>query len=559
MSSSPRGKWDYVVIGSGFGGSVAALRLAQKGYRVAVVEAGQRWSAETLPTTSWATRKYLWQPALGCYGLQRMDLLDHILSVGGAGVGGGSLIYGNTLYTPLPPFFETPWIRRLGGASAWRPFYELAGKMMGVTDNPRLFEPDRVLRETAAEYGREDTFAPSPVGVCFGDPDQDQPDPYFFGEGPQRRGCSFCGACFVGCRHGAKNSLDRNYLFHAERLGVTVIAETEITAIEPRSADGGAGYRLHAKGTSRRLDRSEQVIEAGAVVVAAGVLGSLRLLWRSKLAGYLPRLSSQLGEGVRTNGEAILAVLNRDRDTDWSQGLAASSSVFPDEHTQVQVDRYPAGSDHLALLSTLLVDGGGSIPRPLRWLGALLRRPGDWLRLALPFGFARRSAILVVMQDLESSLRIVPKDRRPRRGPVALRTEATGKSRAPTYLPIANDFARRMARRVNGIAISALTEVVLDRPVTAHILGGNLLAESPAAGVVDTQQRAFGYPNLMVCDGSVIPTNLGVNPALSILAFTERAMSFIPPKAGEPETVHWLEADRRWGTQSLLLSHGNVG
>jgi cholesterol oxidase len=430
---------------------------------------------------------------------------------------------------------------------------------MGVTDNPRMFEPDRHLRETAAEYGRGHTFRPSPVGVYFGEPEQEVADPYFHGQGPPRQGCSFCGACFVGCRHRAKNSLDVNYLYLAEQLGACVLPERRVTAIQPLSADGADGYLLHTRRSTSRAGQPELLLRVRAVVVAAGVLGSLRLLWDSKLRGYLPRLSPRLGHDVRSNGEALVGVLARDRAADYSEGLAASSSVFPDEHTQVQVDRFPAGSDHLALMSTLLVDGGGPVPRPLRLLAAVARRPADWLRAAVPFGFARRGVVLVVMQDLDSALRIVPKRRWYWRRSQRLATEPDGRQPLPTYLPMANDFARRMARRMGGIAMSASSEVLLDVPATAHILGGCIIADRPEAGVVDAQQRVFGYQNLLVCDGSVLPTNLGVNPALSILAFAERALSFVPPKHGDASAIRWLEVDRRWGVQELMLAHGRAG
>ncbi|MBW1880816.1 MAG: GMC family oxidoreductase [Deltaproteobacteria bacterium] len=540
---------DWVVIGSGFGGSVAAMRLAQKGYDVTLLEAGRRWRAEDLPTSSWDL-DFNWLPALGCYGLMRMDLWRHALAWGGTGVGGGSLIYGNTLFVPLDSFFEAPAIATLGGAKALLPYFDLAKKMMGVVANPRLFEPDRFLRETAEEYGRGDTFTPSPVAVYFGEPDEEVPDPYFLGEGEPRTGCTFCGACFVGCRVGAKNSLDRNYLWFAERFGCRVCSRTRALAIRPLSEDGSGGYEVETERLTLNLRRPRQTIRARGVVVAGGVMGTLELLLACKQAGYLPRLSDQLGHRVRTNSEAIVGVTARDRSTDYSEGIAASSSVFPDLHTQVQADRYPAGSDSFSLLSTLLVDGGGWLPRPLRFLDAVRRRPLDFLRILPPFGFARRTIFLIVMQDLDSSLRI--ERRRRWWWPLSHRlvSRSSGADRVPTYVPMANDFTRRLAARMNGIARSSVTEVFLDRPATAHILGGCPIGESPAEGVIDGRQRVFGYENLLVCDGTVIPANLGVNPALSILAFAERAMSFVPPKA--PDSVQTLKVERVWGVEGLL-------
>ncbi|MBW2529514.1 MAG: GMC family oxidoreductase [Deltaproteobacteria bacterium] len=535
--------YDFVVVGSGFGGSVSALRLAQKGYRVAVIEEGRRFGPDDFPETTWDARRYHFMPRLGCHGIQRMDLLRHALVVGGAGVGGGSLVYGNTLFEPLAPFFELPRIRSLGGAATLRPYYELCRRMMGVTPNPRLFEPDRLLRETAGEYGRAETFTPSPVGVFFGDSERPTADPYFLGEGPARQGCNCCGGCFVGCRYDAKNSLDRNYLYLAEQLGVEVIPQVKVTAVEAVRD----GFVVHSRDSTTLGLRRRRTYRAEQVVVAAGVMGSLRLLLRSQRLGGLPRLSGRLGFDVRTNSESILGVM-APPGTDFSKGIAASSSVFPDEHTQVQADRYPAGSDTMGLLSTLLVPGDGLLPRPVRWLGEKLRHPWVAAQAVSPRGFAQRSIVLVVMQDLDSSFRLV--ERRLPFGGAVLGSEADA-APIPSYIPIANDFAERLARRVGGVALSSITEVLLDAPATAHILGGCVIGDGPEEGVVDSQHRAFGHPGLRVADGSVIPANLGVNPALSILAFAERAMSFVPTRKGRP--MRFLEVDRAWGVQDLLL------
>ena len=547
--------YDYVVIGSGFGGSVSALRLAQKGYKVAVLEAGRRWEKSDFPKTNWNARKYLWNPGLRCFGPQRMELLKHMLVVGGCGVGGGSLVYGNTLVRPLPAFFDKPAIQRLGGADGLVPFYELAEKMMGVVKNPRLFEPDRILRKTAETYGRAETFTPSPVGIFFSEEDETVADPYFLGEGPERTGCTFCGGCFIGCQHGAKNTLDNNYLYLAEQLGVRIIAETEVTAIKPQSEDGSAGYELLTKRSTAWFGRAKGTIRAKGLVMAAGVMGTLRLLLAARDAGDLNHLSDCLGCLVRTNSESIVGVKSRDRTVDYSLGIAASSSVLPDEHTQVQSDRYPAGSDTLNVLSTLLVDGGGKTPRWLRLFFTILRRPIDYFKALWPFGFAKRSVVLVVMQDYDSSLRIVRKRRwfwpfRKRLASVV----AAGMDRTPTYIPMANDFARRMAKQMNGIPMSSVSEIFLGAPATAHILGGCPIGDSEQDGVIDRQHRVFGYENFLVCDGSVIPANLAANPALSILALSERAMSFVPPKDGDEASVRFLKVDEQWQVKKLLMS-----
>ena len=539
--------YDYAIIGSGFGGSVAALRLSQKGYRVVVIEAGRRWKADDFPESAWDNRKFLWAPKLGCYGMQRIALMRHAMVIGGAGVGGGSLIYGNTLIRPKESFYSDPSVLEMGGAEVLLPYYELAEKMMGVAPNPFMVEADDLVRQTAEEYGAGDTFQPSPVGVYFGEEGATVSDPYFGGEGPERTGCTACGRCFIGCKEGSKNTLDQNYLFLAEGLGAEVIAEKQVTGIEPLSPDGTVGYRLNMVQSTRVFRRPGSALTAKGVILAAGVVGTLELLNRSRES--LPKLSNTLGHQVRTNSEVLVGVTARDRKVDHSKGISASSSVFVDEHTQIQADRYPAGSDSMMLLSTMMVDGGGKIPRLLRLLAAILRHPIDFLGLLWPFGRARRTIILVVMQDLQSSLKFLwrrrwwwPFSRR-------LGSALGDDNPIPTYIPIANDFARRLARRMNGMPTSAVSEVVLDRPLTAHILGGCPMSDSADSGVIDSQHRVFGYDNMLVCDGSVIPANLGANPALSILALSERAMAHIPSKDGPLKTFAFEE---EWGVTDLL-------
>ena len=542
-------EYDFAVVGSGFGGSVAALRLSQKGYRVVVIESGRRWGPDHFPESSWDLKKYLWSPGLRCFGLNRMSLMRHALVLGGVGVGGGSLNYGNTLIRPKASFYDDPKVTKMGGEAALGPYYNLAEKMMGVAPNPFMVEPDRLVRETAEEYGRGDTFQPSPVGVYFGEPEETVPDPYFEGEGPERTGCNACGRCFIGCRVGSKNTLDCNYLFLAEKLGAEIMAETQVTEIAPLSPDGSDGYRLSLRNSTSVLGRPRRTLNARGVVLAAGVVGTLELLHRSRRAGALDRISATLGDCVRTNSEVLAAVTSRDRTLDYSKGISASSSVFPDEHTQIQADRYPAGSDSLILMSTLMVDGGGRLLRPLRWLATALRHPVDFLRLLWPFGRARRTIILVVMQDLQSSLRFLWRRRWWWPFSRHLKSAHGEGDQIPTYIPMANDFARRLARRMDGIPLSATTEVLLDRPATAHILGGCPMGESADDGVIDHDHRIHGYQNLLVCDGTVIPANLGANPALSILALSERAMSLVPTKSGKH---HTFDFERTWGVSNLL-------
>lgn len=545
-------EYDYIVIGSGFGGSVSALRLAQKGYRVAVVEAGRRWAPGDYPKSNWNVRRFLWAPKLRCFGIQRVDLLDDVVILSGAGVGGGSLVYANTLYVPPEPFFAHETVQRLGGRDGLMPYYRLAERMLGVVENPVLGEVDDHLRETAETFGRGHTFGPTSVGIYFGEgPGEQAEDPFFGGEGPDRVGCTKCANCMVGCRYNAKNTLDRNYLYLAEKLGAEILAETTVTDIEAVGARGGDGYRIHTKSSTGLLGAPRKVLRTKGVVLSAGVLGTMRLLMSAKERGRLPEISDQLGRSARTNSESIIAVSLKDRTVDLGEGIAISSSVHPDEHTHIEPVRYQKGSDAMGLLAApALVDGGGGTPRQLRFLGAALRHPLRTVRMLVPLGFAKRTIILLVMQDVDSSLRL----RRGRRWwwpfKKTLRSAPEGGESIPTYIPIANEFARRLAKQLDGTARSTLNEALLDVPTTAHILGGACIGETAEEGVIDLHNRVHGYENLLVCDGSMIPANLGVNPSLSITAFAERAMAAVPCKAGA--TAHHFGFESDWGVVEIL-------
>lgn len=549
--------YDYIIIGSGFGGAVSALRLTQKGYRVAVLEAGKRFQDADFAKTNWDLKRFLWLPQALCYGIQRLSLLNDVMILSGAGMGGGSLVYANTLYVPPEHFFEHPTLQAMGGSSALLPYYALAQKMLGVVENPKLWPVDEHFRETAKAFGAEDTFKPTPVGVFFGNDVQaesvDTPvsDPYFAGEGPDRKPCSHCGACMVGCRHGAKNTLVKNYLYLAEQWGATLIPETEVTAILPLSADGSAGYRIKTRCSTQLHGRPHRVYSTRGVVCAAGVMGSLNLLLQAREKGWLPRLSQALGQRVRTNSEAILGAISRDKSADHSQGIAITSSIYPDEHSHIEPVRYPAGSDAMGLLATLLTDGGGKIPRQLRFIANILKHPLDFLRTLSPRGFAKQGIIVLFMQTLDNSLKISRRRVWWKFGAKGLGSSPEGGVKAPSYIPLANDFTRKLAAQMDAVPGSSINEVLLDIPTTAHILGGCSIAADAEQGVIDLQHRAFGYQNLWVCDGSVIPANLGVNPSLTITAFTERAMSFIPLKPGA--TMRWLKVDPLWDTAHLIL------
>ncbi len=523
---------DVVIIGSGFGGSVSALRLAEKGYRVLVLEQGRRFETGDFPRTNWLLHKFLWLPALGFYGIQRITLLKNVLVLSGAGVGGGSLVYANTLIEPHASFFDDPRWAKLGN---WRqelaPHYATAKRMLGVVRSRFLGPADQALREVAGELGAGDTFEQPEVAVFFGKPNERVPDPYFGGEGPDRVGCNFCGGCMVGCNVGAKNTLDKNYLYLAEKLGAQVRPLTTVTGVRPHRQ---GGYEILSRGTGP-FGRERPPIRAERVVFAGGVLGTVPLLLSCKKRGLLPRLSERLGDYVRTNSEALVGALSRRPDADNSRGIAITSSFHPEPHTHIQLVRYGAGQDAMGRLGTLMVDGqGGKLSRLARFVGQVLRHPIDFLRTQVPWGWAKHTTILLVMQSVDNHLRV--RLARAWWWPFRQRlvsTAADGREKPPTYIPVANLTARKIAEKTDGIALGAINEALLDVPTTAHILGGCCMGDSAESGVIDTEQRVFGYSGLYVCDGSAISANLGVNPSLTIMALTERAMSAIPVKGDE--------------------------
>ncbi len=521
---------DYVVIGSGFGGSVSALRLVEKGYAVCVLERGRRFAASDFPRTNWNPKKSLWMPKAKCFGILRLSFLSDVFVLSGSGVGGGSLVYANTLYVPPDRFFDAPAWRELAD---WKrvllPFYRRAQFMLGVTQNRFEGEPDRVLAEIAGELGQGDSYVTTPVAVHFGTPGKTVDDPYFGGAGPARTGCTLCGGCMVGCRHGAKNTLDRNYLWFAEQLGAKVVPMRTVVDVKARA---GGGYDVTHVESGAWFAKDRQVLRAKNVVMAAGVLGTVQLLLECKARGSLPRLSTALGRSVRTNSEAILGVKARRQRERYDRGIAITSSIHVDDHTHVEVVRYSDGADGLAPLATLLTDGGGRVPRWLRYFGNVVRHPIDFARTLWPFGTARKGVFLLVMQTLDNSIALGLRRRWRRLWRKALDTERGDGPASPTYIPLGNQVARTFAKKIDGVATSSIFEVLFDVPTTAHILGGAVIGGSPETGVVDTRHQAYGHPGLYVVDGSMIPANLGVNPSLTITALAEHAMSQIAVAPG---------------------------
>jgi len=534
-SSTTTYDYDYIIIGSGFGGSVSALRLCEKGYKVCILESGKRLRAQDFARTNWHVWKFLWWPRLFCYGLQRLTLLKDIFILSGAGVGGGSLVYANTLLVPPDTAFtHTAWPKQINWKTELSPFYDLAKRMLGVTPTPQLFAADHVLKQYAQSLGREHTFHSTQVGVYFGQKGVTVKDPFFNGEGPSRTGCELCGGCMVGCRHGAKNTLDQNYLYLAEKRGLTIIPETEATAIHPLKE---GGYRIESRSTTTLFANAKKPLLCRGVVVSAGVLGSMKLLLHCKQQGYLKRLSSRLGELVRTNSEAIVGVKGQGQ-VDYSSGIAITSGFYPDDNTHIEVVRYPKGSDAMSLLATILTDGHRHIDRVINFFYTLLRHPWRSLKAMIPFGWAQRTIILLVMQTLDNSIRLHLK--RAWYWPfkkVLTSSVPLDQVKSPTYIPAANEAAKAMAKATNGIAQSSINEVLFNVGTTAHILGGCVVADSAEQGVMNHRNQVFGYDNLYIIDGSMIPANLGVNPSLTITAMAERAMSFIPDKAGEKKPM----------------------
>jgi cholesterol oxidase len=541
---------DVAVVGSGFGGSVSALRLTEKGYRVTVLEAGKRWTAETLPETNWDVRRYLWAPKLGLRGFQRLTLLRDVFVLSGAAVGGGSVVYANTMYEPLDGYWRDDlWPDGNDWRDEYAPYYAQAKRVLGVTPVPFTTPADRVLRGVAEDLGVADTYHPTDVAVWFGKPGERVADPYFGGLGPDRTGCIRCGNCMVGCKHGAKNSLDHNYLHLGEQGGARVLAEREVVDLVPLA---GGGWRVVHERPGAWFRKDRRSVTAQQVILAGGALGTQRLLFELRDRGRLPGLSPALGRLVRTNSEAIVGATARRLPADtvdrtpgaagtagYASGVAITSSIHPDEHTHIEPVRYGKGSNAMALIGTIMVDGGGRIPRPLRFLLTVLRHPVEFLRSLSARRWSERTVILLVMQTLDNSLQVVRK-----RGLFGRRlTTRPGHGEPnPTWIPVANEAARHTARRIEGSPMGSIFEATLNTPTTAHYIGGCPLGEDPTTSVVDPYHRVHGVPDLHVCDGSAITANLGVNPSLTITAMAERAMALWPnrgevdvrPPAGAP-------------------------
>ncbi|MGW5452526.1 MULTISPECIES: GMC oxidoreductase [Nocardia] len=515
--------YDVIVVGSGFGGSVTALRLTEKGYRVGVLESGRRWNAEDYPKTNWNVPKAIWAPRLGLTGPQRISALGKCLVFSGSGVGGGSLIYGNTLYEPLPEFYrDRAWSHITDWKSELAPYYDQAKRMLGVVENPKLGPKDDVLLQVATDLGVADTFHRTHVGVFFNEGAEgvEVEDPYFGGAGPRRAGCIHCSECFTGCKHNAKNTTTLNYLHLAESQGAQVHPLTTVTSVTP---DGAGGYRVETVRSNGLLRKDRRTFTAEQVVFAAAALGTQKLLHTLRRNGTLPELSSRVGELTRSNSEAIIGVTSKTR-RDFAQGVAITSSIHPEPQTHVEVCTYGKGQNALFVQTVPMVDGGAF--RFLRLLLTMLLHPVQFLRSQNARGASERSVILLVMQSLDNSLTSYLKGRR-------LVTKQGAGEPNPEWIPLAHDIARRYADKSDAITGNIATDI-FNIPATAHYIGGCTIGDSRDTGVIDPYQRVYGYPGLHIADGSAITANLGVNPSLTITAQAERAMAFWPNK-GEPD------------------------
>lgn len=517
-------EFDVVVIGSGFGGSVAALRLSEKGYKVAVLEAGKRFKDSDFPKTSWRIRKFLYLPKLGLFGIQRIHALPDVLVLAGAGVGGGSLVYANTLYQPGDQYFkDKQWAAITDWKAELAPWYDQARRMLGVAENPYFSNSDKVMKDVAVKMGVGDTFRMAPLGIYFGEGRGiTAQDPFFGGVGPARNGCKQCGACMTGCRHNAKNTLPKNYLGLAESAGVKVFPLTTVTSFAQLA---GNKWQIQSVKSGRWFG-GKKVFMANQVVLAAGTYNTQKLLHKMRDNGPLSQISERLGDLSRTNSEALTGAMMPNVNIDFSEGSAITSSFFPDEHTHIEPVRYGKGSNLMGLLQTIMTDGTSSRLRRKQWFKQFLKNPLLLAKILNVRKWSERTVIALTMQNVDSSISV-----RSKRGIFGWKLTSKNDPLHPnaTYIPAANEVVREIAQNHGGIAGGHVGDLI-NAPFTAHFSGGCVIGNSIKEGVIDAYHRVWNYPTLHIVDGSTITANLGVNPSLTITAQAERAFSFWPNK-----------------------------
>ena len=523
MSKAKAVFYDYVIIGSGFGGSVSALRLSEKGYKVLVIEKGKWYHNKDFPKTNWDLKKWLWLPAFRLFGILKITFFKHVGVLSGVGVGGGSLVYANTLPRPNKEFYNSGnWAGLADWESELKPHYRIAEKMLGATKNPKFYDADLILQKVAKKIGRSEKFEAPKVAVFFGKPDGETTDPYFEGKGPSRSGCKFCGQCMTGCPHNAKNTLDKNYLYLAQNNGVKILAEKIVKIVKPiGNKNGVGGYEIFYQNATKLFRKEKKSIRTKGIVFSGGVLGTLRLLLDMKRKKHLSSLSDEVGHHIRTNNENLSLVISKNKELNLSKGLAIGSIFPPNDDGHVEAVRYGKGSGFWKIPTIPMVYGSNVFIRIGKLIKELILHPADWIGMYFKKDYANKTVILLFMQHLDSTISF-------KRGWFNLRSKVT-KGKTPTpFIPMAKTIADLVAKEVNGKALMMSTDILTGAPSTAHILGGSVIGKDASSGVIDIDHKVFGYENMFVCDGSAMSANPGVNPSLTITAMTERVMSKIP-------------------------------
>ena len=517
-------EYDYVIVGSGFGGSVSALRLSEKGYKVLVIEKGKWFKSKDFPKTNWNFKKWLWMPGLRFFGIMKLTIFKHVAILSGTGVGGGSLVYANTLPVPKSTFFKTgSWSNLKDWETELAPYYKEALRMLGAAKNPHFFDGDKGLKKVAKKLGMIDKFDAPNVAVYFGEENVIKQDPYFNGIGPERTGCNFCGACMTGCRNNSKNTLDKNYLYLAQKLGAEIIAENEVYDVVPVTlGDGNTGYEVAVK-TSTKLFTKKRKIKSKSVIFSGGVMGTIKLLLKLKM-NSLPNISDRLGMDIRTNNETLVSVSSLEKDKNYSKGVAIGSILDTDENSHLEIVRYAEGSNAWKFLHLPYVTNTNFFARIAMIFVSLVKSPIKYFKIYLANSWAKKTVVLLFMQTLDSTLRF-------KRNIFGFMTSTINSGKKPTpFIKESKKLVNEYSKAVNGVSTSFALETLAGIPSTAHVLGGAVMAGNPSEGVIDKNNKIFGYDNLYVIDGAMISANPGVNPSLSITAIAERAMGQIPLK-----------------------------